>query len=62
MPQYLKWSETTITFDRSDMFPLIVDSVMGNLRLFKVLMYGSNGLNILYIDMLDIVKVLRYEI
>jgi hypothetical protein len=62
MPQYLKWSETTITFDRSDMFPLIVDSVMGNLRLFKVLMYGSNGLNILYVDMLDIVKVLRYEI
>ena len=62
VPQYLKWFETAITFDRSGRFPLIVDPIVGNLRFFEVLMDGSSGLNIRYIEALVIMKVLCFEI
>lgn len=62
VPQYLKWFETAITFDRSGMFPLIVDPIVGNLRFFEVLMDESSGLNIRYIEALVIMKVLCSEI
>ena len=54
-PSFLKWSESPITFDRSDhpgrvhrpgKLPLVVDPVVGTKRLTKVLMDGGSGLNI----------------
>ena len=57
MPNYLKWSQTTITFDQSDhpthiatpgRQALVVDPVVEGTRLTKVLMDGGSSLNILY--------------
>jgi hypothetical protein len=56
-PHFLDWSETAITFDRDDhpdyvpnpgVYPLIVDPVIANTRLTKVLMDGGSNLNIIY--------------
>ena len=61
IPQYLNWSEATITWDRSDhpdhvphpgKYALVVDSIVDNFRLTKVLMDGGNSLIILYYDTL----------
>jgi len=58
-PSYLKWSENTITVDRRDhpdqipipeSYPLIVDPIIAEMRLTKVLMDGGSGLNILYAE------------
>ena len=58
---YLKWSQTAITFDRSDhparvatpgRQALVVDPVVGGTRLTKVLMDDGSGLNILYAETL----------
>ena len=62
MLTFLRWSESTITFDRTDhpdtvphpgRYPLVVDPVIGPKRLTKVLMDGGSGLNIMYAKMLD---------
>jgi hypothetical protein len=59
VPVFLKWSETTITFDRKDhpdhilqlgCFPLIVDPIIGKTYLSCVLMDGGSCLNLLYIE------------
>ena len=61
-PPFLRWSEFTITFDRTDhldtvphlgRYPLVVDPIVGPKRLTKVLMDGGSGLNIMYAKMLD---------
>src|SRR6185295_18778143 len=39
--------------------PLVVDSIVGNKRLTKVLMDGGSGLNILYVDTLDAMGIDR---
>lgn len=58
-PTYLRWSESPITFDRTDhpeivpkpgRFPLIVDPLVGTTRLTKSLMDGGSGLNLMYLD------------
>ena len=58
---YLKWSQTPITFDQSDhpthiatpgRQALVVDPVVEGTRLTKVLMDGGSGLNLLYADTL----------
>jgi hypothetical protein len=50
---YLDWSDKPITFDQGDhpdrvsspgKYPLVVDPVIGNVRLTKVLMDGGNNL------------------
>ena len=55
-----------ITFDRSDhsdsipqpgRYPLVVDPIVGMKRLTKVLMDGGSGLNILYVDTLDAMRI-----
>lgn len=55
---YQKWSETMITFDRSDhashiqplgQFPLNISIIISRTRLTKVLMDGGSGLKILYV-------------
>jgi hypothetical protein len=53
-PVYLDWSDKPITFDQGDhpdyvlslgRYPLIVDLVIGNTRLTKVLMDGGSTLS-----------------
>ena len=60
-PNYLKWSQTAITFDQSDhpahiatpgRQALVVDPVVEGTRLTKALMDGGSGLNILYAETL----------
>ena len=62
-PQYLDWSQEAITFDRDDhpdyipnprRYPLVVDPIIGNTRLTKVLMDRGSGLNILYANILEL--------
>ena len=61
-PPFLRWSESAITFDRTDhpdsvlhlgRYPLVVDLIVGPKRLTKVLMDGGSGLNIMYAKTLD---------
>jgi len=65
-PQYLDWSREAITFDREDhpnyvpnpgQYPLVVDPIIGNTRLTKVLMNGGSGLNILYANTLELLEL-----
>ena len=62
MPTFLRWSESAITFDRTDhpdviphprRYPLVVDPIIDPKRLTKVLMDGGNGLNIMYAKTLN---------
>jgi hypothetical protein len=59
VPVYLDWSDKPITFDQGDhpdcvpspgKYPLVVDPVIGNTRLTKVLMDGGSSLNIIYAE------------
>jgi hypothetical protein len=58
-PRVLCWSESLITFDRTDhpdsipkpgRFPLIIDMLVGMTRLTKALMDGGSDLNLMYLD------------
>jgi hypothetical protein len=62
-PVYLDWSDKPITFDQGDhpdrvsspwKYPLVVDPVIGNVRLTKVLMDGGSSLNIIYAETLGL--------
>ena len=66
VPSFLRWSESPITFDQGDHpshiarlghYPLIIDPIVRKKRLTKVLMDGGSGLNILYIDTLDAMRI-----
>ena len=57
--QYLDWSEAPITWDREDhpervphpiKYALVIDPIVDDFRLIKVLMDGGSSLNILYED------------
>jgi hypothetical protein len=70
-PSYLDWSDKPITFDRGDhpdfvpslgRYPLIVDPIIGNVRLSKVLMDGGSNLNIIYAETLELLGVDRSEV
>jgi hypothetical protein len=61
-PEYLKWSEVPITFDRSDhpdfipkpgRYPLIVSPIIKNVKLNRVLVDGGCSLNILFLKIFD---------
>jgi hypothetical protein len=65
-PVYLDWSDKPITFDRADhpdhvsspgKYPLVVDPVIGDVRLTKVLMDGGSSLNIIYAETLGLLHV-----
>jgi hypothetical protein len=56
-PLFLDWSEVAITFDHDDhldyvpnpgVYLLVVDPIITNTRLTKVLMDGDSSLNIIY--------------
>jgi hypothetical protein len=62
-PVYLDWSDKPITFDQGDhpdrvpspgKYPLVVDPIIGNVRLTKVLMDGGSSLNIIYTETLGL--------
>jgi hypothetical protein len=55
-PVYLDWSNKPITFDQGR-YPLVVDPVIGNARLTKVLMDGGSSLNIIYADTLGLLGI-----
>ena len=70
VPNYIKWSDVPITFDKSDHPPhiphpgrhaLIVDPLVetekGNFRLRNVLMDGGSGINILYASTLKSMNI-----
>jgi hypothetical protein len=65
-PVYLDWSDKPITFDQGDhpdcvssprRYPLVVDPVISNTRLTKVLMDGGSNLNIIYAENLGLLGV-----
>jgi hypothetical protein len=65
-PVYLDWSDKPITFDQADhpdrvpspeKYPLVVDPVIGDVRLTKVLMDGGSSLNIIYAKTLGLLRV-----
>jgi hypothetical protein len=65
-PVYLDWSDKPIIFDQGDhpdcvpspgKYPLVVDPVIGNTRLTKVLMDGGSSLNIIYAETLGILEI-----
>jgi hypothetical protein len=63
---YLDWSDKPITFDQVNhpdcvpspgKYPLVVDPVIGNTRLTKVLMDGGSSLNIIYAETLGLLEI-----
>jgi hypothetical protein len=65
-PVYLDWSDKPITFDQGDhpdcvpslgRYPLVIDPVIGNARLSKVLMDGGSSLNIIYAETLGLLGI-----
>jgi hypothetical protein len=63
---YLDWSDKPITFDQGDhpdyvsspgRYPLVVDPIIGNSRLTKVLMDGGSNLNIIYAETLGLLGI-----
>jgi hypothetical protein len=65
-PVYLDWSDKPITLDQGDhpdrvpspgKYPLVVDPVIGNIRLTKVLMDGGSSLNIIYAETLGLLQI-----
>jgi hypothetical protein len=65
-PVYLDWSDKSITFDQGDhrdcvpspgRYPLVVDPVIGNASLTKVLMDGGSSLNIIYAETLGLLGI-----
>jgi hypothetical protein len=67
-PLFLDWSEVAITFDRDDhpdyvpnhrVYPLVIDPIIANTHLTKVLMDGSSSLNIIYAQTLDLLGITK---
>ncbi|XP_066323236.1 uncharacterized protein [Miscanthus floridulus] len=71
IPSFRSWSESPITFDqrdhpshivRSGCYPLVVNPIIRKRHLTKVLMDGGSGLNILYVDTLDAMRIPQTEL
>ena len=71
IPSFLSWLDSPITFDQRDhpshvarpsRYPLVIDPIVYKKRLTKVLMDGGSGLNILYIDTIDVMRIPRSEL
>jgi hypothetical protein len=63
---YLDCSDKPITFDQGDhpdrvpspgKYPLVVDPIIGSVRLTKVLMDGGSSLNIIYAETLGLLRI-----
>ena len=71
IPSFLSWSNSPITLDqrdhpthvaRSGRYPLIVDPIVCKKHLTKVLMDGGSGLNILYVNTLNAMRIPRSKL
>ena len=71
VPSFLSWSESPITFNQRDhpshvvrprRYLLVIDPIVCKKRLTRVLMDGGSGLNILYVDTLDAMRIPRSEL
>jgi len=71
VPSFLRWLKSHITFDQRDhpshiarpgCYPLIIDPIVHKKCLTKVLMDRGNGLNILYVDTLDAMRIPRSKL
>ena len=71
LEQILNWSNTPITFNQDDhpdkvvapgVYPLVVDLIIVNTRLSKVLMDGGSSLNIIYLETLDLLGIKRTQL
>jgi len=71
VPQYVNWSNTPVTFDRDDhpdrviapgVYALVVDPIIINTRLSKLLMDSGSSLNIIYLDTLDLLGIERAQL
>ena len=60
-PEYLRWSEASITFSRAEHPPrvpfpgkaaLVVEAQVGGFDLARIFMDGGSGINIIYVDTL----------
>jgi hypothetical protein len=67
-PEYLKWSEAPISFDRSDhpafvpkpeQYPLIVSPIVKDVKLNRVLIDGGSTLTILFLKTFDQMELSR---
>jgi hypothetical protein len=67
-PLFLDWSKVAITFDLDDhpdyipnpgVYPLVVNPIVANTRLTKVLMDEGSSLNIIYAQTLDLLGITR---
>jgi hypothetical protein len=65
-PVYLDWSDKPITFDQGDhpdrvpspgKYSLVVDPIIDNVRIIKVLMDGGSNLNIIYAETLGLLQI-----
>jgi hypothetical protein len=70
-PVYLDWSDKPITFEQGDhpdfvpslgRYPLVIDPIISNVRLSKVLMDEGSSLNIIYAETLELLGVDRSEV
>nr|ABF96513.1 retrotransposon protein, putative, Ty3-gypsy subclass [Oryza sativa Japonica Group] len=70
-PQYLRWSEIAIKFDRLDhhdrvvhpgRYPLVLDLVVRNVKLRRTLIDDGSALNILFAKTLDDMQIPRTEL
>jgi hypothetical protein len=71
IPLFLDWSEVAITFDRDDhpdyvpnsrVYPLVVDPIIANTRLTKVLMDRGSSLNIIYAQTHNLLGITRTQL
>jgi hypothetical protein len=67
-PEYLRWSEVPITFDRGDhldfipklgQYPLIVCPIIMDIKLNRVLVDGGSSLNLFFMKTFDQMRLSR---
>ena len=70
-PKYLDWSEHPITFSRTDQwadipypghFPLVLDPTICNMRFKKVLINDGSALNILFVEALTELGLIKDDL
>jgi hypothetical protein len=71
VPQYLDCSNIPITFNCDNhpdrvispgVYPLIIDPIIVNTQLSKVLMDGRSSLNIIYLETLGLLRIERAQL
>ena len=70
-PEFLNWSDASITFSRADHPPkvpypghaaLVLEAQIGGYNLSRVFMDGGSGINIIYVDTLKQMNIPTYNL